>query len=382
MRPEPFTIDVPDAVLEDLALRLSRTRWPDDIPGSQWEYGSSLSYIRELVDYWRTSFDWRAQERMLNSFPQFKAEIDGLGIHFIHQRGAGPDPFPLVMIHGWPSSIHEMYKVVGPLTDPASHGGDPADAFDMVVPSLPGYGFSDRPKERGVAVASMAQLFFKLMTEVLGYATFGAQGGDWGSAITTALGYTYPEQVVGIHLSNIVAGRIRAPASDLSDAERTWREAGRAWGRDERGYSEIQGTKPLTLGYALSDSPAGLAAWIVEKYRAWSDCDGDVERRFTKDELLTNVMIYWVTETANSAGRSYYEASHNQAPVPRGGKVEVPTGVALFPGPIANPPREAVERGYNVQRWTEMPSGGHFAALEEPEALVEDVRAFFRPLRK
>ncbi len=377
----PFRIEVPEEVLEDLKRRLAMTRWPDQIAGSGWMYGTDLAYLKELVDYWASGYDWRAEERMLNAFPQFKADVDGLGVHFIHQRGSGPRPFPLIMVHGWPSSVYEMYKVIGPLTDPRSYGGDPADAFHMVVPSLPGYGFSDPAKEPGMAVSRMAELFTEVMVKGLGYERFGAAGGDWGSAITTRLGYAYPEHVAGIHLSNIVAGRIRGPKEELSEAELAYRESGRIWGRDEAGYSGIQGTRPQTLGYALNDSAAGLAAWIVEKFRAWSDCDGELERRFSKDELLTNVMIYWITGSANSAGRSYYEARHNPPPIPRGGRVEVPTGVAAFGGPLGFPPREAVERGYNVQRWTAMPTGGHFAALEEPEALVDEVRAFFRPLR-
>ena len=387
MKPRPFTIDVPQAVLDDLQQRLAATRWPDEIPGSDWRYGADLGYIKELVEYWRDGYDWRAQELRLNAHPQFKVELDGEDLHFIHARGRGhargqgPQPFPLIMVHGWPSSVHEMYKVIGPLSDPQSHGGDAADAFEFVVPSLPGYGFSDPSRQPGMAVARMAERLHRLMTEVVGFERYGAAGGDWGSAVTTRLGYAYPDHVAGIHLSNIVAGRIRGPREERSRAEEAYIEGRTTWGRDEGGYSAIQGTKPQTLGYALNDSPTGLAAWIVEKFRAWSDCDGDVERRFTKDELLTNVMIYWVTQTANSAGRSYYEASHNPPPIPRGGRVPVPTGVAAFAGPLSLPPREAVERGYNVTRWTVMPSGGHFAALEEPAALVEDVRAFFRPLR-
>jgi pimeloyl-ACP methyl ester carboxylesterase len=379
---QPFQIQVPFSVLQDLQQRLERTRWPDEIPGSGWDYGTNLDYLKELVEYWRNGFDWPAQERLLNSFPQFKADVNGLGIHFVHQEGKGPKPLPLILIHGWPGSFFEMYKVLGPLSDPASYGGDPADAFHVVVPSLPGYGFSDHPQVRGMNVAQIADLFAKLMSETLGYLKFGAQGGDWGSAITTNLAYAYPESVIGIHL-NMVSGRFDSkPESERTEADRESARQRQAFAAEETGYSAIQGTKPQTLAYGLNDSPAGLAAWIVEKFRRWSDCDGDVERVYTKDELLTNIMIYWVTETINSSTRLYYEARHTPTTVPRPERVEVPTGAAIFPKELARVPREAAERLYNIQHWTEMPSGGHFAALEKPQELVNDIRAFFRPLRE
>ncbi len=381
MASESFIIDVPQAVLDDLNERLDDTRWPDEIPGSGWDYGSNLAYIQELVAYWRTRFDWRAQERLLNAMPQFKADVDGLSIHFVHQRGKGPDPFPLIMIHGWPGSFFEMYKVLGPLTDPAAHGGDPADAFDMVVPSLPGYGFSGQPRERGMDTGRIAGLFAKLMSEELGYRRFGSQGGDWGASVTTFLGARHADVVAGIHLNMVISGRGAASESERTEEEKRWLKEFEAFRAEEMGYATIQGTKPQTLSYGLNDSPAGLCAWIVEKFRRWSDCDGDVERSFTKDELLTNVMIYWVTQTIGSSVRLYYESFHAQGQGLGSGRVEVPTGVAVFPKEIVKPPRVTVERAYNLQRWTEMPAGGHFAALEEPEALVEDIRAFFRPLR-
>ena len=376
--PEPFEIHVDDAVLDDLRARLDATRWPDEIDGAGWTMGSNLAYMKELAAYWRDGYDWREQERRLNALPQFRAEIDGLGIHFAHIKGKGPDPFPLIVSHGWPGSFFEMYKIAGPLTDPAAHGGDPADAFHLVVPSLIGYGFSDASREPGMTTHRMAELFGRLMIDTLGYERFGAQGGDWGSAVTSSLAEQYPANVAGIHL-NLVIGRLAHLLGEAASPEVEAYRAGMArWVRDESAYSIMQGTKPQTLGYALNDSPVGLAGWIVEKWRAWSDCDGDVERSYSKDELLTNVMIYWVTQTINSSVRLYRE---NRGEFGRTGRIETPTAVAMFPKEISHPPRSLVERGYNVQRWTEMPRGGHFAAMEEPGLLAGDVRAFFRALR-
>ena len=376
--PEPFEIHVDDAVLDDLRARLDATRWPDEVDGAGWTMGSNLAYMKDLAAYWRDGYDWREQERRLNALPQFRAEIDGLGIHFVHIEGKGPDPFPLIVSHGWPGSFFEMYKIAGPLTDPAAHGGDPADAFHLVVPSLIGYGFSDASREPGMTTHRMAELFGTLTIDTLGYERFGAQGGDWGSAVTSSLAEQYPASVAGIHL-NLVIGRMARLAGEAASPEvGAYRAEMARWVRDESAYSIMQGTKPQTLGYALNDSPVGLAGWIVEKWRAWSDCDGDVERSYTKDELLTNVMIYWVTQTINSSVRLYRE---NRGEFGRTGRIETPTAVAMFPKEISHPPRSLVERGYNVQRWTEMPRGGHFAAMEEPELLVEDVRAFFRGLR-
>jgi len=386
--PAPFHIHIPDAVLDDLRTRLRRTRWPDQVADSGWTYGTDGAYLRELTAYWLERFDWRVQETALNRFAHFRADVDGLGLHFIHERGRGPRPLPLLLMHGWPGSIVEFTEVIGPLTDPAAHGGDPQDAFDLIVPSLPGYGFSERPSQPGVDVMRVAALFTSLM-EHLGYARFGAQGGDWGAAIATALGSAFPDRVLGIHLNMLIAARPGTnDPSQLSATDREILDRFNAFQKEETGYMQIQGTKPQTLGYALNDSPVGLAAWIVEKFRTWSDCGGDVERRFTKDQLLTNITLYWVTETINSSVRLYYETMHN--PALRGGvegqldavfTVSVPTGAAVFPAEIYRPPRAWAERTYNIARWTEMPAGGHFAAMEEPAALVEDVRAFFRPLR-
>ena len=376
--PEPFEIHVDDDVLDDLRARLDATRWPDEIDGAGWTMGSNLAYMKELAAYWRDGYDWREQERRLNALPQFRAEIDGLGIHFAHIKGKGPDPFPLIVSHGWPGSFFEMYKIAGPLTDPAAHGGDPADAFHLVVPSLIGYGFSDASREPGMTTHRMAELFGTLMIDTLGYERFGAQGGDWGSAVTSSLAEQYLANVAGIHL-NLVIGRMARLLGETASPEvEAYRAEMAGWVRDESAYSIMQGTKPQTLGYALNDSPVGLAGWIVEKWRAWSDCDGDVERSYSKDELLTNVMIYWVTQTINSSVRLYRE---NRGEFGRTGRIETPTAIAMFPKEISHPPRSLVERGYNVQRWTEMPRGGHFAAMEEPGLLAGDVRAFFRALR-
>ena len=382
---QPFELHASDDTLRDLRERLDRTRWPDEIPGSGWDYGSNLDYVKELVEYWRSGFDWRAQERAINSFPQFRANVDGMGIHFMHERGKGPNPWPLVLTHGWPSTFAEMLKIVPLLTDPAAHGGDPADSFDVVVPSLPGYGCSDMTTERGVNLSRVSDIWTSLMAEGLGYANFGAHGGDWGVGVTIALGRDHHDHVQGIHVTNMLAAwPYTGPGSrELSQEEQDFVAAFRDWQESEGGYGHIQATKPQTLAYALNDSPVGLAAWIVEKFRSWSDCDGDVERRFTKDELLTNITIYWATQTINSSTRIYFENRARPLLFNQGERVQVPCGLALFPGENSrHGPREWAERFLNVQRWTEMPRGGHFAAAEEPELLAADLRAFFRPLRR
>jgi pimeloyl-ACP methyl ester carboxylesterase len=384
MQIEPFRIAVPDAVLTDLRERLARTRFPDEIPGSGWTYGTNLAYLRELVAYWKDRFDWRAAEKRLNALPQFRARVGDLGIHFIHQRGTGPAPLPLVITHGWPGSVAEFAEIIGPLTDPARHGGDAADAFHVVAPSMPGYGFSDHPTQPGMDPERIAALWAELM-EGLGYARFGAQGGDWGSMVTTYLGARHADRVLGIHLNMVIAfpeDQKNPNLDGVQSEELAGLMQAQQFQNEETGYQRIQGTKPQTLAYALNDSPAGLAAWIVEKFRTWSDCGGDVEKRFTKDQLLTNVMLYWIPETANSSCRLYYEAVHAEKFPPMGLRVDVPTGCAIFPGELYKPPRVWAERMFNVQRWTRMPAGGHFAAMEEPRALVDDIRAFFRPLRR
>ena len=383
MEPEPFSVHIDDEVLEDLRNRLAATRWPNELPGTGWDYGSNLDYLKELVDYWRNEFDWRAQEALINSFSHYKTDVEGLGIHFIHERGHGPNPMPLVITHGWPGTFFEMYKMIPLLTDPAFHGGDPADSFDVVAPSLPGFGFSDFAKEQGMEVARTAALWEVLMTQHLGYPRFAAHGGDIGAGVTSRLGYGHADSLFGIHLTSITrpVPYLGDGARELTDLEKTHMREREEWQQSEGGYAHIQGTKPQTLAYGLNDSPVGLAAWIVEKYRTWSDCGGDVEKRFTKDELLTTVTIYWATETITSSTRMYKENQRYTWTLSPDERVEVPTGVAAFPAEISRPPREWGERSYNLQSWTPMPSGGHFAALEEPQILAEDIRNFFRPLR-
>lgn len=380
--PEPFTIAVPDEVLNDVRQRLATTRWPDEIPGASWQYGTSLAYLKELVDYWQHHYDWRAQERRLNGFRQYRVQLDDLTLHYIHQPGVGPQPLPLVISHGWPGSIYEFVHMIGPLTDPARYGGDPQDAFTVVAPSLPGYGFSHVPNQRRVNMEDMASLFARLMTEVLGYARFGAQGGDWGAFITARLGFAYPERLAGIHLNMVPVAPHPGERTNLSAAEMAFLQDAEAFRAEETGYQWIQGTKPQTLAYALNDSPAGLAAWITEKFYTWTDCHGEIERRVSKDDLLTNIMLYWVTRTINSSFWLYYQMRHQPWRLGRGERITVPTAVAAFPREIMRPPREWAARVCNLQRWTAMPAGGHFAALEEPQALVEDIRAFYRPLRQ
>ena len=379
--PEPFTINVPDSVLTDLRERLDRVRWPGEVPNTAWDYGANLAYMKELVEYWRTRYDWRAQERQINRWKHFHVTIDGQRIHYIHERGKGPKPFPLIITHGWPGSIAEFMEVIGPLTDPAAHGGDPADAFDVIAPSLPGYGFSDPTHERQVNIIRIAEWFVVLMNDVLGYTRYGAQGGDWGAMVTSRLGFADAQHVAGIHLNMVGVAPHPANRQNLSPAEQTFLKSMDKWRNEETGYQNIQGTKPQTLGYGLNDSPVGLCAWITEKFRTWSDCNGNVENSYTKDQLLTNIIIYWVTQTINSSTRLYYEERHHPWRMGKDEKITVPTAIALFPKEIATPPREWAERSYNIQRWTPMPAGGHFAAMEKPKLLVDDVRAFFRELR-
>jgi pimeloyl-ACP methyl ester carboxylesterase len=380
---ELFKIDVKEQVLNDLRTRLAMTRWTDEAEGVGWDYGTCLSFMKELVDYWLDRFDWRAQERRLNQFPQFRAKVMGWNVHFVHVKGRGPKPVPLLISHGWPDTFAGLLKLVPYLSDPAASGGDESDSFDVIIPSLPGFGFSDKRVRRGYVVT--AEIFHALMTEVLGYRRFGAQGGDVGAGVTTDLGYLYPDDLMGIHLNNDLRMPTPMPdRSELSEPEREYLRLLDEWEAEEGAYGHIQRTKPQTIAYGLNDSPVGLAAYIIEKFRAWGDTKGDVEKRFSKDELLTTVMIYWVTETINSSMRGYYEASHAPVMPWRRGRIEVPMGAALFANDFVFPhahPRELAERLYNVRRWKVMPGGGHFAASEEPLALAEEVRAFFKPLR-
>jgi epoxide hydrolase len=374
---ESFRVAVPEPVLSDLRARLQVARLPNEIAGAMWRYGSDLSYVRELVAYWRDSFDWRAQEARLNLFDHYTTVVDGQQIHFIHQRSGVPGALPLMLVHGWPGSVVEFLDVIQPLCAPQ----DPADAFDLVIPSLPGYGFSGPTTEAGWHPRRIASAFVELMDE-LGYQRYGVQGGDWGSLTVANMADLAPEQVCGLHLNFLTAPRpARVEPEDLSPEDRENLDAARRWQDRETGYSAIQGTKPQTVGYALEDSPVGLAAWIVEKFRAWSDCDGDVEKSFTKDQLLTNITLYWVTATATSSARLYYEMRQAGAAALPQAPVVVPTSVSNYPAELSKPPREWAERRYNITRWVDQPRGGHFAAMEVPDLFVSDVADFFRSLR-
>jgi epoxide hydrolase len=377
----PFRINVPDAVLSDLQTRLRMTRLPEEIPGTGWDYGTDLTYLRSLIDYWRDQFDWRAQERKLNQLPQFKTTIDGIVIHFVHIKSQERGAFPLAITHGWPGSFVEFSKIVGPLTDPLKFGGRAEDAFDIVAISLPGFGFSGKQPGRGYSPEKMASIIATLMAR-LGYTRYGVQGGDWGGIISRLVALNDATHVAGLHLNFCLAGPppgAADPNAGVPAEELQRYQARQAYMENERAYQQIQATKPQTLGFALEDSPAGLAAWIVEKFRAWCDCDGNVESRFTKDELLTNIMVYWVTRSATSSARIYYE---NRVAAANPGRVDVPTACALFPKELVVPPRKWVEARYNLVKWSEMPRGGHFAALEQPELLVADIRDFFRTIRR
>lgn len=377
----PFTIAIPQADLDDLHARLERTRFPSALT-RDWSDGADLGAVRDLIAYWRENFDWRAQERRLNAFPQFLVRAADRDVHVLHVRGKGPAPLPLVISHGWPGSFVEMLEVLPRLTDPQRFGKDPRDAFDVVVPSLLGYGFSERPTEPGTTPAVMADVWSELMS-ALGYERFGAQGGDWGAAVSTHLGIQHPDRLIGVHLNYMMRAFLpsRKALGSLAHPEETaYFDSADHWYAAEGGYAHLQGTKPQTLAYALADSPVGLAAYFIEKFRTWSDCEGDVERVFAKDTLLTNVAIYWFTKTIGSSIHLYWE--RQRAPMePPAAKPSVPFGFAAFPKELTTPPRRLLERSFRIERYTEMPRGGHFAALEEPERLADDIAAFFRPLR-
>jgi pimeloyl-ACP methyl ester carboxylesterase len=378
-----FDLPFSQFAVDDLRSRLEQTRWCDDAPGETWEYGFDRQFLKDICAYWGQEFDWKAKVEWLSSFQHFQFEWEGGRTHFIHERGKGPAPMPLILTHGWPGSFVEMMRVIPLLTDPAAHGGDPADAFDVVVPSLPGYGFSDKPTTRGMNSFGIANLWVRLM-QALGYESFAAQGGDIGAGVTTVLGLRHAEHIIGIHL-NYIPGSYRpyiADETEVTQEEHGFLAEAARWNDNNGAYAHLQGTRPQTAAVALNDSPAGLAAWMLEKFREWSDCDGDLYGSFTRDELLTNISLYWMTRTIDSSFRLYYE--NRRAPLHFGHNefVQPPCAVAWFPKEILSPPRKWVERGYNVQRWTNMPRGGHFAAAEEPDLLAEDIRAFFRGLRK
>jgi epoxide hydrolase len=373
---EPFRVAVDDAVLDDLRRRLEGARLPDQIDGTGWEYGIPAGYLQTLVEYWLDEYDWRAHEARLNDLANFRTLIDGQSIHFIHARSPHADAFPLLLVHGWPGSIVEFLEVIPRLTEPEAYGGDVRDAFHVVLPSLPGYGFSEPPRTRGWDVPRIARAFVELMRR-LEHGRYGAQGGDWGAQVATRIGGLDPAHCAAIHLNMPIADRPPGEVA-LTDDDKADLAAMQRFGREESGYALEQGTKPQTLGVALGDSPAGLLAWIVEKFRTWSDCDGDPESIFTRDQLITNVMIYWVTQTITSSTRLYWEhAKSGEA----SRYVGVPTGVARYPKEVVRYPRSWVERAYNVTHWADMPRGGHFAAMEQPALFVGDVQRFFRTVR-
>ncbi|HZJ68045.1 MAG TPA: epoxide hydrolase [Kofleriaceae bacterium] len=383
---ERFRIAIPDDDLDDLAARLARVRWPVEVANDDWRYGASGAYLRALVEHWRERFDWRAQERAMNELPHFRTAIDGVPIHFLHVRGKGPRPVPILLGHGWPWTFWDFHKIIGPLHDPGAFGGSADDAFDVVVPSLPGYTFSTPLTTTGVNFWRTADLWVALM-DALGYPRFAAQGGDWGALVAMQLGHKHAERIVGVHVHFVAAlsafGGKGVDADEYAADEQDLLAGNRRFAREGSGYASVQATRPQTLAHALEDSPVGLCAWLVDKRRSWSDCGGDVERRFSKDDLLTTVSLYWLTRSFGSSARFYWEAAHHpwRPAHDRSPVVEAPTAVAVFPRDVLRMPRGWIARYCNLQRHTVMPEGGHFAPMEEPARLVDDIRAFFRPLR-
>lgn len=375
----PFRIDIPQAQLDDLRRRLRETRWPEREAVEDWTQGTPLSYVQEVCAYWAEKYDWRATEARLNAFPQFTTEIDGLDIHFIHARSPHEGAAPLIITHGWPGSIVEFHKVIGPLTDPVKYGGNAADAFHVVAPSLPGYGFSGKPAKNGWGVEKIGNAWAALMAR-LGYSRYFAQGGDWGSAVTSAIGAQDPEHCGGIHLNMMTARPDPETMNDLTDLEKGAIAALQYYQDWDSGYSKEQSTRPQTVGYGLVDSPAGLAAWILEKFWAWTDCDGHPENALTRDEMLDDIMLYWLPGTGASSARLYWEsfgrAGGAQAPI------TVPVGCSIFPKEIFRASRRWADKRFpNIVHWNELPKGGHFAAFEQPEVFVNELRTCFRGLR-
>lgn len=369
--PKPFRLHIPEDAIADLRMRLERARWPDEAPVEPWSTGTSVAYLKELVEYWRKGFDWRAWEARLNAFPQFTVPLAGIDLHYLHLRSARKEAMPLLLSHGWPGSVFEFHKLLPML----------ADEFSIVAPSLPGYALSFRPGQKRFSAEGMADTLAALMMQ-LGYERFGAQGGDWGGTISSVLGHRHAERIIGIHL-NFLAVRRDIPAGAIASAEEQdyYRDLA-AFLKEETGYQWIQGTRPQTLAFGLSDSPVGLAAWIVEKFRAWTDCGGDPESAVSRDEMLANISLYWFTGAIGSSFWPYYARMHGPWPIPEGGAVKVPTGYVQFPKEIIRPPRSIAARTYtDIRRWTVEKKGGHFAALEQPEVLAREVKAFFSTLR-
>ncbi|MGA8049562.1 MAG: epoxide hydrolase family protein [Burkholderiales bacterium] len=371
-QPKPFTLRIPEEMLADLRERLARTRWPDEPPLEPWSTGTSLAYVQALVEYWRSGFDWRAQEARLNALPQFTVPLAGIDLHFIHVEGKGKNPLPLLLSHGWPGSVVEFLDLIPLLSE----------HFSIVAPSLPGYTLSFKPGQPRFGVEEIADCFAALMTDVLGYRRFGAQGGDWGAFVTSRLAVRYPERLAGIHLNLLALPREPQALEQPTPEEQAYLAQLRHFAREETGYQWIQGTKPQTLAYGLTDSPAGLAAWIVEKFRSWSDCGGDPASAIGRDRMLANIALYWFTGAIGSSFWPYYARRHRPWPIAEGRTVDVPTGYVQFPKEILTPPRSLAQQLYtDIRRWSVMPKGGHFAALEQPEALAAEIRAFFDSLR-
>jgi pimeloyl-ACP methyl ester carboxylesterase len=383
----PFEINISQHALDDLRDRLRRTRFAEDFANENWAFGVPSLYLRALVDYWLSRFDWRAQEAAMNRFAHYQATVDGLPIHFVYERGRGPAPMPLVLTHGWPWTFWDYEQLIGPLSDPAAYGGDAGDAFDVIVPSLPGTAFSSPLRRAGIGVVATAELWLQLMRNTLGYDRFAAGGGDSGAFVTARLGHAHADHIIGIHLNFPATVEMAALGSvrpdDYSPDERQWLADPPAPARGTTAHMAVHVEDPQTLAAALNDSPAGLAAWMIERRRNWSDCDGDLERRFSKDQLLTSVSLYWLTDTFHTSVRFYAESFREPWPLVHGRQppIEAPTAVAVFPRELVRVPRRFMERQANLARWTVMPRGGHFAPAEEPELLVEDLRAFFREFR-
>jgi pimeloyl-ACP methyl ester carboxylesterase len=377
---QSYPINIHSSILDDLRHRLQIARWTNDINNANWETGANAEYLKGLCDYWSRDFNWQKAESFLNSFSHFKASIDGTDIHFIHEKGKGANSVPILLIHGFPDSFVRFLKVIPLLTA----ADDDGFSFDLVIPSIPGFGFSEIPKEPGMNQQRIAALFTKLIKEELGYSTFFVHGGDWGSTITEQIAINNSPYLKGIHLTDIPWHHLFSiPSEELTASEKKYIQTGQQWSQTEGAYGMIQSTKPQSVGYGLNDSPVGLAGWIIEKFYSWSDCKGKLENVFTKDELLTNLTIYWATQTINSAIRLYYEAAaflQQQSKKAAVGKLEVPTGVAIFPRDLVPAPREFAERIFNVRHWTEMPVGGHFAAMEQPDLFAKDLRKFVKSL--
>jgi pimeloyl-ACP methyl ester carboxylesterase len=377
--PRPFHVDIPQATIDRILSRVRDTRWPDRLDANDWRYGTNWDYMKSLAEYWTTQFDWRKAEASLNRYPQFLARVGDFDIHFYHVKGRGPKPVPLILTHGWPGSVFEFLAAIGPLTDPAHFGGSPDDAFDVVVPSVPGFGFSSKPKGTPIGLSTTATLWNRLMTEVLGYKKYGAQGGDVGNGVTNQLAHQFPDSLLGIHFNGVSVAP--PPEAEQTQEEREWVRTVNAFVAVERDYYNEQQHKPQTVAFALTDNPLGTAAWIAEKLKLWSDSPDEREPVFTQDQVLTNIMIYLVTDTIGTSVwfyRGRVDESSNLA-----GKVNVPTAFASFPRelPTLDPPQSVVTRNFNLLQYTKMPRGGHFACWEQPNLLVEDLRTFFRKLR-